>query len=195
MKKSTLFNMYSRKKIPQQLKNERVILFLRRHKFIFLKDCFFFVLGFFFPVIIYFILKNLHFYFEGEIFKALFLLLASAYYLMILLLFFTAFVDYHLDVWIVTNQRILNIEQKALFSRTISELKVNRIQDITSDVNGILETFLNFGNVHIQTAGTEERFIFKQVPDPSRIRKKILTLLKQSKHFEEIMKKKDKIKT
>ncbi len=187
--------MFSLNNIPQQQKNEKVILLLRRHWFIFFLSFLLFFFSVTLPVLFLIFLSYLQFNIEGMLADALILLLLSAYYLSVWLFFFSSFVDYHLDVWIVTNQRILNIEQKALFSRVISELKLEKIQDITSEVHGIIPTFLDYGNVHIQTAGSTNRFIFKQIPQPAKTRKKIITLLKQNKHFQEIMKGEDKIKT
>lgn len=94
---------------------------------------------------------------------------------------FSSFVDYYLDAWILTNEKIINIEQKGLFNRVISEQRLYRVQDITSELKGIIPTFLNYGNVYIQTAGEEERFAFKQVPAPYDVVKKINVLVEENK--------------
>ncbi|NCF75313.1 MAG: hypothetical protein GWO87_02405, partial [Xanthomonadaceae bacterium] len=172
-----------------------VILILRRHWFIFFKSFFVFLIAIPAPIIFYIFINSLcSDLFNYFIFKIIFFLFLSSYYLSIWLFLFSSFVDYYLDVWIVTNQRILNIEQKALFSRVVSEQKIERIQDITSEVHGILPTFLDYGDVHIQNAGALEKFIFKEIPRPASIRKKILTFIKQRKKFKKILEKKDKIK-
>jgi hypothetical protein len=95
-----------------------------------------------------------------------------------LAVFFIIWIDYYFDVWIVTNERIVNIEQKGLFSRGISELELENIQDITVEVLGIIPTFLNYGNLYVQTAAEKERFIFKHVPDPYAIKDLIMNLQK-----------------
>lgn len=113
----------------------------------------------------------------------LLVLVAALYYYSIWLFFFTEFLDYFLDVWLVTNDRIVNIEQQGLFARTISELDLFQIQDVTSEVKGILPTMFNFGNVYIQTAGQKERFVFRQIPDPHGARKKITDLVAEDRKF------------
>ena len=115
-------------------------------------------------------------FFKGQNTYPVSILVISIYSLSIWLFFFHAFVDYYLDVWIVTNQRIINIEQKGLFSRIVSEQKLNRVQDITSEVHGIWATMMHFGTVYIQTAGEEPRFVFKQIPHPYDVRKVVNTL-------------------
>jgi uncharacterized membrane protein YdbT with pleckstrin-like domain len=93
----------------------------------------------------------------------------------------TQFTDYYLDTWIVTNERIINIEQKGLFSRIVSELHLNQVQDVTSETHGIVATFLSYGDVHIQTAGARERFNFKQIDNPEKIKQIITKLVQDDK--------------
>jgi hypothetical protein len=100
-----------------------------------------------------------------------------------------------LDVWIVTDQRIINIEQKGLFSRVVSELELENIQDITSDVRGVIATFLNYGDLFVQTAAEKERFIFRNIPDPYKVKDMIMNLqekveTKEENIFGELIRKK-----
>ena len=81
--------------------------------------------------------------------------------------------NYYLDSWIITNQRTIHIELRGLFSRIISSVPHDRIQDITIDVHGILPTILHFGDLHIQTAGEFREFIFRQIPDPNKTKEVI----------------------
>lgn len=87
---------------------------------------------------------------------------------------FIIWTDYFLDVLVVTNKRIINIEQKALFSREIASLRLDKIQDITIDINGILATFLSFGNIRIQTAGEQEEFLIRFIQNPEVLKNVIL---------------------
>lgn len=89
---------------------------------------------------------------------------------------FLIWIDYYFDVWVITNERIVNIEQKGLFAREVSELKFSNVQDVTSTVEGLLPTVLNYGDVYVQTAGEKERFVFRMVPDPYAVKDKIMRL-------------------
>lgn len=97
---------------------------------------------------------------------------------------FLIWIDYYFDVWIITNERVINIEQKGLFVREISELKFSRIQDVTTDVIGLIPTILNFGDVEVQTAGEEERFLFRQVPDPYAVKDLLMERLRNDRDEE-----------
>lgn len=92
------------------------------------------------------------------------------------LIAFVFWVDYYFDVWIITDCRIVDIEQLGLFRRNVSELEHSKVQDVTTEIHGILPTLLNYGFVYVQTAGKQTRFIFKQVSRPMMIRKMILNL-------------------
>ncbi|HBR80365.1 MAG: hypothetical protein UX09_C0051G0003 [Candidatus Uhrbacteria bacterium GW2011_GWE2_45_35] len=105
----------------------------------------------------------------------------SAYALITWLFAFLEFTDYYLDVWIVTNERIINIEQKGLFTRVASELHLTTVEDTTSEVKGMLHTFLDYGNVYVQTAGERTRFIFKNVPHPEKVKETIVRLTEEKK--------------
>jgi len=84
--------------------------------------------------------------------------------------FMVIWTNYYLDVWLITTKRIIDIEQFSLFSRDMSEFRLDRIQDVTIEVKGILPTLLHFGDVHVQTAGADRDFIIKGVPNPYKFR-------------------------
>ena len=83
---------------------------------------------------------------------------------------------YTLDVWIVTNHRIVDSTQNGFFNRTVSELHLARIQDISVQTKGVIQTFFKFGDLQVQTAGTEERFNFSQIPNPGQVKDEIMKL-------------------
>lgn len=91
------------------------------------------------------------------------------------------FVDYYLDVWIITDRRVVNVEQKGLFLRDVSELRYRKIQDVTTEVNGFFPTMLNYGNVYVQTAGERPRFLFRNVPNPYDIKGTLMDLQKKER--------------
>jgi len=97
---------------------------------------------------------------------------------------FMEWIDYYLDVWIVTTDRVLDIELLGFFRREVSEFKLSRVQDVTVNVHGFLATTINFGDVHIQTAGVSRQFVFRQVPKPHEVRRILIEA--QDKYMERI---------
>lgn len=180
-----------------QKTGEKIILVLHRHWFDILKQ-FAFVLA---MLLLFFGAYFLYFYFFGtpadQEIKNLISFLENFFFIFMWMTFFIIWVDYYLDVWIVTDQRIINIEQKGLFSRVVSELEMENIQDITTEVKGIIPTFLNYGNLYVQTAAEMERFLFRNIPDPYSVKGIIMNLQnkvekKEENEFGEMLKKKIK---
>ena len=102
-------------------------------------------------------------------------------------IFTTAFIALSIvlfDTWIITSRRIIDIEQQGLFSRHVAEIPLSRVQDITIEVNGILETLLRFGTIRIQTAG-ERDFFINDVPRLQELKNIILTQLEDIRAHEE----------
>ncbi len=160
--------------------DEKVVFYLRRHPIIFIGSMLMILLMAVIPVGGYFaVMRYYPQLWDRELLGPLTILTASAYYFWVWLFFFSNFVDYYLDAWIVTNDRILNIEQNGLFNRTVSELDLINIQDITSEIHGVFPFFFGYGNVQIQTAAEQGRFVFEQIPKPEEVRKRLLTLVEE----------------
>lgn len=161
---------------PGKEPGEQVILLLRRHWFILFMHTTTTVLLLLAPFVLGIILRATF----GDLQTLTvypFLILGLWLYLMFIwLYFFLGWIDYYLDAWIVTNERIINIEQNGLFNRVVSEQKLYRIQDVTAEVTGTIHTLLNFGNVYIQTAAEISRFAFEDIPEPYRVKKIVLDL-------------------
>lgn len=96
-----------------------------------------------------------------------------AYYLTLVTWFFVHWIDYYLDVGIVTNERVIDIDQNGLFRRNVAELDCKMVQDIESEKDGVLQTMFDFGKVTIQTAGETPEFSFKAVPHPAQMVQRI----------------------
>lgn len=161
---------------------EKIIYLLRRHPLVLLRGILVFIILAALPAAGYlFFNDSLPLYLSEPVLRVIIVLGTSIYLMSIWLFLFSAFLDYYLDLWIVTNDRIMNIEQHGLFGRTISELDLSKIQDVTSDISGIIPTLFNYGNVQVQTAGEERHFVFEQVHNPHEVRKGILDLIDEDR--------------
>jgi uncharacterized membrane protein YdbT with pleckstrin-like domain len=168
--------MLSSYRIPNQLPDEQVVRIIRKDLFIMFKRIVGFALMLGTLIAFFIILFTLYPTINESQFYPAIILGASGYMLYIWLFFFFMFIDYYLDVWIITNERIINIEQEGFFFRMISEERLFRIQDVTSEVKGVVPTMFGYGDVYIQTAGEKSRFNFEQVPNPDGIRDIIIRL-------------------
>jgi hypothetical protein len=154
----------------KQYPDEKIILVLRRHWIILAGQIAVFLILILIPLVIFFVGLSLFPEFFEIPYSNLFFLIIVLYSAFIWLYFFTAWADYYLDVWIITDKRVIDIEQKGLFKRIVAEQSLDRIQDVTAQTTGIAQTLLKYGTVHVQTAGEIQRFIFEDVPDPYKVK-------------------------
>lgn len=177
--------MFEEIKFPGQRENEKIILFLRRHWFIFLMRILLILISIIALVAVYIFVSTINSNFRESAYHGLLLFGESLATLFIWNFFFILWLDYYLDAWIVTNERIINIEQRGFFTRKISELKLTKIQDVTSEIIGVIPTLLNYGNIYVQTAGETERFTFYQIPNPTYVKNVIVELQEKERVSEE----------
>lgn len=112
----------------------------------------------------------------SPVFVNLIIIFGSIYLLFILAIIIYGFVDFYLDVYIITDRRIVDISQNGFFKRQISEVNLRQVQDVNAGVDGFFATILHFGVVKIQTAAELPNFIFESIPHPYEVSKKIIDL-------------------
>jgi hypothetical protein len=168
--------------LPRKMPGEQVLKIIRRDCFILFKKLASAVVLIVLPALAgWMIIKLFPNILVNEFFYPLMLLAVSVYGLFVWLFLFFSFIDYYLDVWIITSERIIDIRQEGFFSRVVSELKVPQIQDVTSEMQGIFQFIFKYGDVYVQTASKVERFVFSQVPHPERIRDIVIKLVEEKK--------------
>jgi len=155
--------------LPNRKPDEKVLLLIKPHWIHLITILFFFAAMIGLPYVLYIIFGylagNL---LDNQIIYAVATMLGGIYYLFIFAITFASYLDYELDFWVVTNYRIVATEQKGLFNRAFAEHLIERIQDVSSVQKGFLPTVLNFGDVEIQTAGVQEKFVFRDVVKPEQ---------------------------
>lgn len=105
------------------------------------------------------------------------------WYLLLAAFVFERFLTWFFNVYIITDERIVDIDFYNLLYKEVSDAKIDKIQDITYKMGGAIRAIFNFGDVFIQTAGTELNFEFRAVPRPDRV-VKILQELRTQEEIE-----------
>jgi uncharacterized membrane protein YdbT with pleckstrin-like domain len=174
--------MFHIQHLPNARPGEETIFFLRRHWIALAKLFFIVAIAAALPLGVLWVFntfaENLLLSDGAVALQTMFL---SLYYLALITFTCQEFIDYYLDTWMATTERIVSIEQAGLFHRTASELHLENIQDVSATTKGLLQTFLDYGDVVIQTAGSVTHFHFEMVPHPERIRETILRLVERDK--------------
>lgn len=107
-------------------------------------------------------------------------LLGSAFLMFMMLFALIEFIDFYFDLYIVTDRRIVDIDQLKLFNRDVATLLLDDVQDAKAKTKGVLATFFSFGDVSIQSAGAQANFMFDDVKNPEAIAAMIIDLSDQS---------------
>lgn len=94
-----------------------------------------------------------------------------------LLLFAPSWIGWHFSVFIVTDQRFIQITQKGLFHRSVADLGLPQIQSVNYEVSGLEETMLGFGTIKMQTYVGD--LTIHKVHRPAKIQKRLLSILRQ----------------
>jgi hypothetical protein len=93
-----------------------------------------------------------------------------------LLIFAPSWISWHFSVFIVTDQRFIQITQKGLWHRAVADLGLAQIQSVNYRVSGLQETLLGFGTIHMQTYVGD--MTIHSVHHPANIQKKIVGILR-----------------
>lgn len=116
-----------------------------------------------------------------EIPAALTLFLSALWTLVVWCKAFGMWTDYYLDIWIVTNRRIIDVEQKGFFHRDIATiLELGKIEDVKTVQHGFFATMLDFGDIQVQTAGARDEFIMEGMANPRYIEHVIRGAMQES---------------
>lgn len=110
---------------------------------------------------------------------ALGVFLYALWLLVLWMIFALDWTDYYLDVWYVTNRRLIDVEQKGMFHRNEAIVRLEDIQDVTVVVDGLLATLLGYGDIVVQSAAAEREFVIRHAAKPELVKQKILELQRE----------------
>lgn len=150
--------------------NEHVVLELRRHWFIFFLETIFLVIFICLPFIVLNFLTDHGLLETYPAVESWFKFATAAWFLFTWVAFFILWTNFYLDVWIITNKRIIDVEQYALFRREIIEFRIENIQDVSVNVDGFIPTMLGYGDILAETAGEQRHCTIKDAPHPEKVR-------------------------
>ena len=88
---------------------------------------------------------------------------------------FTIWTNYYLDLIIITDRRLILLNQKGFFRRNVASFRLQRLQDMNVEVHGIIATLLDYGTLTVETAGhSDEEFRANGLPNPRDLKALIL---------------------
>jgi membrane protein YdbS with pleckstrin-like domain len=154
-----------------QDRKEKIILLLRRHWFTnlwwLITTVFLIIVPFFWVLVPGFNFFPLRFQ----------VMLTVMWYLLTIAFVFEQFLSWYYNVYLITDERVVDVDFHSLLYKEVSETKIDNIQDFTFVMGGLWRSMLNFGTVYIQTAAEKLQFDFDDVPHPDRVAKVLNELI------------------
>jgi uncharacterized membrane protein YdbT with pleckstrin-like domain len=111
-----------------------------------------------------------------------YVVLPFLWYLGIFGYIFTNFMQWYFNVYIVTNKRVVDIDWYNLLYKKLASAQLEKIQDVNYLQGGLVESFFDYGSIHIQTAGTEPNFDFEHIPQPDHVVREINEILEAKRN-------------
>ncbi len=72
-------------------------------------------------------------------------------------------------MFVITDQRIVDVDQRRFFQRVVTEIPLGRIDQVSYEIRGILPTVFRLGVVIVTTAGQAADLEFRRVRQPARV--------------------------
>lgn len=108
--------------------------------------------------------------------NGLIVLMIAAYYLSIVALVLMNLMNWYYNIYLVTSDRVIDYDFKALSAYKVSEAEIENVQDVSQMSVGFLPNMFGYGDIMVQTASSRNKFYFKAVPKPSWLRDVIADL-------------------
>ncbi len=173
-----LFSFFSNNlpvSFKNQFENEKVILFLRAHPATqipwILSAAFLFFLIFFGSIF----LQNS---FSIIDLKQIFFINMISYSLLFSYVFINL-MNWIFNIGIVSNKRVIDIDFDGFLCRVVSSASLQKIEEITIRNTGFFSSIFDYGNVFVQTAGSEQNVEFLNIPKSAEVQDTINNLIKR----------------
>ncbi len=158
---------------------EKIIMEARRHWFGIGTTGVFISLLAIAPIIIasvlYYVLPTAQAVAQNPKLIAIALFFGVSWLLVLWVIFFMNWTDYYLDVLVITNKRLIDIEQQGLFRRNVATAPIGNIQDVKIEIKGPIRSILKFGNLDIQTGSVERELLIRDIYTPEKVKAAILS--------------------
>lgn len=157
------------KYFPDQFDDEDVLYVFRKHPIVMRKGLVLFCFGPLIGILPAAIRPELGF---GAFFGGL-----GLGFLLGALLFLPSWIAWNFSVFIVSNQRFIQITQKGLFHRSVVDIGLNQIQMVNYEIAGFQETLLGYGTIMMQTFMGD--LVIHDIHHPAKIQKKLINVLRE----------------
>ncbi|MBI2473115.1 PH domain-containing protein [Candidatus Uhrbacteria bacterium] len=96
------------------------------------------------------------------------------------LLLVRAYLTWSRTVFVVTDMRVIDYDQKGFFHRVVTQTRFDQIDEVSYHIKGIFPTLFGYGTLQLQLQGSSADIQVEQVKRPNRIADLINDLRRES---------------
>lgn len=146
---------------------EKLEIVVRRHRIIYVFLSFYLIIWIIITIVVSMILWL-------SLFFTMFMIVFWMFFSMFL---YIEWLNHELDLFLVTNNRIIWVEQISFLNRTVSECNLWQVQEVNSKTSWLFANLFNYGTLLIQTAWNNTTLKMDFAPDSMQEARKILNVV------------------
>ncbi len=155
-----------------QGQNEEVLLTMRAHPAT--------ILPFFFNAFIFFMLIFISNFFIAPFLTSFQLLYINVFFILFIFMYvWVGIVNWYFNIGIVSNQQIIDVDFSVTGNKELTRTKLSHVEDMTLKTGGFFPGLFDYGNIFIQTAGSEVNTEFINVSHPGEVQHIIQNILEE----------------
>jgi hypothetical protein len=112
-------------------------------------------------------------------FTVLINLLVIIFWMFMVNFFLIEWLNHELDMYVVSNNRIIWVEQKSFLNRAVSECNLGQVQEVNSRTKWFFSNMFNYWTLSIQTAWNKTTMQMNFCPNSMHEARKILNIVDQ----------------
>lgn len=164
-------------KLKDMRPGEKPVMIIKRHWIILVKLFWFLLLWLIFTIIFYILFSPIWANF-----------ISICFWMIWLNFLYIEWLDHELDMYIITNNRIIGVDQVWFLNRKVSECNLGQVQEVWNQTKWLLANLLNYWTIKIQTAWNATNFTMDFSPLPIENSRKILNEVDKYRDSEKIKK-------
>lgn len=135
---------------------ERVEKVIRRHWIVFVLVGLYAMIGVFTTIVLFAVLG----------FQVWVMLLLTVFWMFFALFLYVEWLNHELDMMVITNNRVVVVEQKSFLDRDVGECTLDKIQEAGIRATWLFANILDYGVLTLKTAGSTSNFDMRFCPQP-----------------------------
>lgn len=146
---------------------EEILTVIKRHWIVYVMIWVFFLVGIIITAILFSLLN----------FTPISILINVVFWMFFSIFLYIEWLNHELDMYVVSNNRVIWINQISFLNRAVSECNLWQVQEVNSKTSWLFANIFNYWTLSIQTAWNATTLIMDYAPDPMQTARKILNIV------------------